>query len=780
MSDLTRSGGSLYQGMKMIVAAAVVASFALTPSVAAAKSPVTMTVEAGYDGIYRFGSPIPVSVVIQSTRAISGTLEVRGSRVEGGRNLHRLKVELTGGGRKRFEIIVPSPPQTDAHLLVRLTDGKTLLARKEVPLATTEDVMVGVLAAEIPEALRSVDLVPTNKRPKVFRLTEPRVALGDSALAPLDYLVVAEGQERVSAALGGSITSWVLAGGRLIVVTPDPAAVTWMPDPWMTDPDFEARQGSVSVKRIGLGQAVLVRSSLQGATSDRILLQELLRPLSSERSRGFEGGASPEFELANALTRPKGRSLELDMFFVFLLAYLVLVGPVNYLLLKKRGRRELAWVTIPLVSMVFSGIAFGFARTNTDLQRVHHASIQLTSKDAGRANHLVALGAASRGDLTVSFDSPFGQTVSSFQGSGSRATRVTDLKGGQADVLVQTAPFSVSAVSGGGSAVKGYLDAQLRWDGHGLIGTVTNRTAYRMREVTLSTGIDKSTIGSLAPGASSEVVLVSSAGSDTTGQIVDGVNRQMMRFEQPFETSRTVGELMRSWFDGSIIKRGGGVFVTGVAEGVPTSAKVRGGPDGKTSTVALIASTAIVTVEQGAKTVGPVAGTWWLAGADVEQGWNHGGCPNGNCYGLGVLSLSGSKEATFGSRLPLGVDRSRLRNGRIAISTSNGPLDGDSGGQVVFRGGGAVPVPVPMPPDGAAGRTEAIVPPQAPDAAGSLRFQFWDWDKAAWVEGEFWPDGKDLVPPSAISSLGESFVRVISSNPSGFDIVAAGVDWEVS
>lgn len=45
-----------------------------------------------------------------------------------------------------------------------------------------------------------------------------------------------------------------------------------------------------------------------------------------------------------------------------LLAYIVLAGPVNYLVLKRLRRWEWAWVTIPLLAVVFTGAIFGFVR----------------------------------------------------------------------------------------------------------------------------------------------------------------------------------------------------------------------------------------------------------------------------------------------------------------------------------------------------------------------------------------------------------------------------------
>ncbi len=45
---------------------------------------------------------------------------------------------------------------------------------------------------------------------------------------------------------------------------------------------------------------------------------------------------------------------------ILLGAYILLIGPINYLVLKRLDRRELAWVTMPALIVVFAVGAYGF------------------------------------------------------------------------------------------------------------------------------------------------------------------------------------------------------------------------------------------------------------------------------------------------------------------------------------------------------------------------------------------------------------------------------------
>src|SRR3989304_2966027 len=51
-----------------------------------------------------------------------------------------------------------------------------------------------------------------------------------------------------------------------------------------------------------------------------------------------------------------------EQLLVLLVAYIVLIGPVNYLVLRRLDRREWAWLTMPLLIVVFSAGAFGLGR----------------------------------------------------------------------------------------------------------------------------------------------------------------------------------------------------------------------------------------------------------------------------------------------------------------------------------------------------------------------------------------------------------------------------------
>lgn len=736
-----------------------------------------MTVEAGYGGSFRPGSRVPVTVVIKSTRAASGELEVIVDRF-GSRHVQSFSFEITGGGRKRFDLLVPAPLGEQAEaILVRARDGKEVLARTRVALVRPSDVLIGFFGVDIPPTLSSVDLVPTGKRPVSFRVDEERAALGAPALRPLSHLIVdLESTQRLGPAISSAITGWVSEGGRLILIGSSPLVLPdWVPGDRGTDPVT-----TITSTPAGIGEVVKVPFDGGLASLDANLWRRVLLPVLSEPAVSGSGEQTAAFQLANRLTRPRRARLELDLFFLFILLYVVLVAPVNYILLKKRGRRELAWVTIPLLAAIFSGVAYGFARSDNDLGRVNQASVSLLTDGTGITSQLVALGAAARSDIEVSFPSRYAHSVSFGEGFGTIKT--ASVSGRGTTVVLQTAPFSVAAAIGGGEGVDGHLEAKLLWDGDGYFGSVTNRTRFRLDEVQVVAGPDSAGVGTLRPGQSAEVVLVPGAATDSGMLDVGRADMPPDVFFEGGEGEGSVGELLMRLFAEEFPIDRGAVIVTGVARGQGPVVKVSGGPR-RTTRTSLVASVAETSFDPGAKRLPPSAVSWWLAGLERGAAGDHGSCFSSFCAEPGVLTLPGFKEATFGSRLPAGVDTARLRNGRVVIGGSHGVLKGigqqadqEDAQAAMQRKVRPIPAPMPIPPNAQAESGAVFAPGGGP---GNYRIQYWDWLRMEWVEGETWPGGKDFVPASAVSPLGEMYVKVITGFESGMEISAAGIEWEV-
>jgi hypothetical protein len=109
-----------------------------------------------------------------------------------------------------------------------------------------------------------------------------------------------------------------------------------------------------------------------------------------------------------------------------LLIYIVVIGPTNYIFLKRTGRRELAWVTIPTLVILFTVTAYiaGFQLkgNNTIINQLNIAYGQVGSEQM-RIQTLIGLYSPRRAtyDLTLPADAaarPFDRDFGGMGGSG--------------------------------------------------------------------------------------------------------------------------------------------------------------------------------------------------------------------------------------------------------------------------------------------------------------------------------------------------------------------------
>ena len=89
--------------------------------------------------------------------------------------------------------------------------------------------------------------------------------------------------------------------------------------------------------------------------------------------------------------------------------YIVLAGPVMYFVLKKKDRRELGWITIPVLSVVFFGVVFLLAGRST----YHNGMISTKAivemeqdSSIGEAQIAMAMKVPGNGDVTLESELP--------------------------------------------------------------------------------------------------------------------------------------------------------------------------------------------------------------------------------------------------------------------------------------------------------------------------------------------------------------------------------------
>lgn len=188
---------------------------------------------------------------------------------------------------------------------------------------------------------------------------------------------------------------------------------------------------------------------------------------------------------------------------IVLIVYIVVVGPANYLVLRWRRRRDLAWITVPVISIVGAAMAYG-----TGLGVGTHGmvanTVRIAQLQAGQSRAFTesytAVYVPHGGTHVATTD---GGYVTGMQGLPGTETGVTVEGAGSTNVsVVNATPASVHGFSTAGFAsLNGRIDASLSASGATLDGSVTNHLGVGLRDVTIIDGNGGiQSVGTLADG----------------------------------------------------------------------------------------------------------------------------------------------------------------------------------------------------------------------------------------------------------------------------------------
>ncbi len=367
----------------------------------------TMEVSAGFDGYCRAGDVYwcPVSVVLSNDAAdVEGLLRVTRDGTGGDSNTYVKPVLSPSRSRKAYTLYFPASSSAyRTSLRVELLDGRgnnRLLAFQpaDVVWLDAKEQLYGVISSR-PSALNFLSDMTSVSVASVDLETLPENPLGWENLTALvlndvDTGALTREQRR-------ALEIWVMHGGHLIVGGGAGAAraasgvadllpVTiggtrsverlWALGEWVGASSNDGPYAVVEARLrdgdvlVGQDDLSLIASRAHGAGKvtwlafdaglkpfsewdDNLLLWDAIVGTWSARMNHFT--IQNDYSVRNAINAIPGLQLPSTLqLLAFMLVYTALVGPVNYLVLRKMDRRELAWLTIPVLILGFSGCAY--------------------------------------------------------------------------------------------------------------------------------------------------------------------------------------------------------------------------------------------------------------------------------------------------------------------------------------------------------------------------------------------------------------------------------------
>ncbi len=400
-------------GIRLILLASIVVLTSLTP--VSAQSPgVKMTVTPYLSGHVKYGEWLPLRVSLSNTgNDIDAEVraEIAGSS---GTAVYAVPVPLPAGARKEV-VLYTLPSNFTKEIIVRLVDPQQqVLAEAKTTISThpQNEYLIGALVAD-GDALAVLNglALPERAETRLVRLSLDDLPERIEALRSLDCLILAGvDTSGLTSAQGEALRGWVEQGGRLFIGGGAGArrVLAGLPDSLRPVSLGETVELTTLKGLAGFaGREVLVPgpflATLPADYRGRAIIRQDNTALLVQQNSGdgwvaylaldptvtpFDAwaGVLPFWQKlleGDAILPPNApmdiprRNLEAEQMWyaltnlpsldlpsirwlaLLLALYIVLVGPANYLLLRRLRRLDWGWITVPVLTLVFSAGSYG-------------------------------------------------------------------------------------------------------------------------------------------------------------------------------------------------------------------------------------------------------------------------------------------------------------------------------------------------------------------------------------------------------------------------------------
>jgi hypothetical protein len=517
-------------------------------------------VSAGFDGITRIGRWVSVRAVVANDGPPMDGQLLLSARSGGEVAIYTQRVELASRARKLLTFQIPGLTNP-GELKLTLRTGDLDLASRTLSLRTLSpnDFLVGVVADDgvVPSGLGAVRR--GGNPVAIARLTPADLPADPLVYQSLDALVIRQASsDRLTPSQRTALRTWIEQGGQLIVAG-GPGwrrSIDGLDDLLPIDglwtrqvKHLHAFERYAGVSPPEQDLLVTLGSPIEGA---RVLLSQDGIPMIVERWLGlgrvtFVGpdpglepfrswpGAEglwqrilvggkpglPTLDATNLAGSPLrgalGEMLDLGLpgtawIVAFLIGYVGLVGPGQYLVLRRLDRREWAWIGFPVLAAVAAGLLLGGAAIlhGPDV-RLAALSIVRIAEDAQAASQdtFVGLVAPTRGSYDLALtDGPVPRPLTDAPGGGTPPMTIEPGVGGGPTLLPDLhlegrVPRALQLRTLVQASAP--ITADLKTANGRLEGSVRNTGRDRLEDAILIAAGEAIGLGDLAPGDSRPV-----------------------------------------------------------------------------------------------------------------------------------------------------------------------------------------------------------------------------------------------------------------------------------
>jgi hypothetical protein len=526
------------------------------PALAQGQGMVKLSAQAGFDGYCKEGRWLPVRVTVENAGAgVSAQIQLINKTDAGQPPFAAADLSLPGPSRKELFFSV-YPQNFYGGLQIRVTaDGKTLAQTDlKITCLGADDLLIGLLT-DTPSAYSALAAVkPLSGSAKVAQLSFSDLPDQATGWAGLDALVLSGVDTgSLSGAQRQALELWVADGGRLFIVggTKWQGAAAGLGNLLPVE-----LHGTQKVSNLAaLTDYFRISAPLAGETTLAVgtlrpqaylLVAQDGLPLLVEKNVGFgqvyffaaDPGLQPlsrwdgmrviyEWTLArksfnlwdtawNTDTANQALSV-LPALGVpsilascgWMLVYLLVIGPGNYFFLRRLKRMELAWITIPVLVIIFTLVSYGIGSLSRGTRPILNRMAIAFSWDGvsqAQVRGLAGVYSPNRAKYDLEAKTPFvpAPLDNSSTGWGTLQQGTGLLV---PDLAVEIGGMKTLALDGTqpALALKQDLSFQVTASGVTLTGSLTNATPFTIEAAVLRLPSASQDLGDIAPGETRQI-----------------------------------------------------------------------------------------------------------------------------------------------------------------------------------------------------------------------------------------------------------------------------------
>jgi len=525
-----------------------------------AQGNITIAAQAGLDGYCKANAWFPVHVTVENNGAdVEARVQASYKNNQGGSSVYGADISLPSTSRKEFFLYI-YPQGAVRALTVSVLDGTKTLAKTNLNISCEQNdgILFGVITDD-----PSAYTVLNDIRPLVglTRVAQLKIAdLPDRAQGwdALDALVISNVDTgTLTAEQKKSLELWLANGGKLFVtgglhwqmttaglkgflpieltstkkVANLSALSAYIKDPSLMEQETilalgKLRDGAnvlieqdniplLVEKQIGFGKIFYLAAEPNASTADGMKkMYEHLLAFKSPRPL-WADASWDSYQANNALSTLPELALPSFVYVCCWLGiYILIIGPVNYLILRRVKRTELAWVTVPALVILFSCLAYfsGYLYRGT---RPILNRFQLVQSwdgvDQAQVNALIGIYSPSRTTYNIETQDRFmtypNQGVSNLQGNDSWLSIKNENGIVMPDARVDIGAMQALDLEGSAPALTIQHDLTITINNKApmLTGNITNASAYILKDAVLVTPIGWIKIGDLPPNKTEKI-----------------------------------------------------------------------------------------------------------------------------------------------------------------------------------------------------------------------------------------------------------------------------------